>query len=453
MRIELYHQELKRLREFVEYYDLLDQHIIIGVSGGMDSVFLARMVKRLELSFSIAHINYQLRGKDSDLDQEMVRTLAKDLNVPLYEQVINLSEQLEQGGNLQNLARTTRYQFFKEVMQATSSNTVFIAQHQRDQVETIIRNLCHGAGVVGLAGIKEINQYIYRPILDVPLDHIQQLMEFNNWEWREDHSNLATQYDRNFIRHVIIPKLYQLNHKVEDRIAHTGKLMLEANWVMEKYLKDFLEQHSEKITNDSFKLLKEPLLDSKAMHSIIYFICSQINIPTSLIPEILKLLQGHIGSSISYGPYKIWNERKALYFQNKVDLSLENDPIIFKSLEEIGTQSIKYGPWIFSFQVVNEFLLNQEHNIFQISLDKVKWPIVFRYWKMGDKIQPFGMKGMKKVSRIFIDEKIANSEKKSKIILEDAQGILSILGIKNSERTRVSAENLKILQIKFHKSS
>lgn len=451
MSQELFYRELRRLRFFLEDYNLLNTPIIVGVSGGKDSVFLVRMLREITEKIMIAHINYQLRGIESDKDHEFVKGLANELNVPIYDKVIPILHELAQGGNLQALARERRYEFYNSLLNNNDNAVVFVAHHQRDQVETVIRNLVHGAGVTGLSGIREVNGRIYRPLLKVSIANIEKIMGYKEWQWREDLSNLDTAYDRNYIRHEIIPLFYNLNKQATERIAHTATLMKEAQIILEHFLEAFFEEHLHFFSEHSFTLHKESLLNSGVVQTILYGICKKHHIKERVITEIIKLAEGHVGGKIELPNYDIWNEREVLRFQYKEELKGVIKTLELYSIEETINQSFIIGEYkiegALSDKMENEFY----NNVLHLPVSEIRWPLKLRTWQQGDQMQPFGMRGNKKISRIFIDHKIANADKNRKIIVSDQKGIFSILGVKNSERTRILEKKYHILQLKFTK--
>lgn len=449
---EIYYNHLREIKTFLETHQLWNQQLLIAVSGGMDSVYLVQMLLQLKQNISLAHINYQLRGQDSEIDEQFVRTLAQENHISVFIKKLDMAKLLAQGGNMQILARSVRYEYFEALTALNPFKATLTAHHRKDQVETILRNLVHGAGLNGLVGMPTVNKNIYRPILNIAEHEIKSVMLQKDWKWREDLTNKEINYDRNYIRHKVIPSLAQLNVNVEERIIHTASLLSEAQWIVQNYTTSFLKTNLLNAKEGIYTIKKSVLADHPAIQTIVYTITKQLGLNESIIPEIIKLLDSHVGASIPLVDVEIWNDREDLVFIKKTDqTAIETYLITEASVQTLSV--VHFMDFNISFEMVSaprfEKSTDKELSTYFINASAIEWPLKLRTWREGDRMQPFGMKGYKKVSRIFIDEKIPNHEKSSQVLLEDQKGILGILGLKMSERTRVFSHSNNILQINF----
>lgn len=449
---EIYFNHLREIKAFLETHHLWNQPLLIAVSGGMDSVYLVQMLLQLKQNISLAHINYQLRGKDSELDEQFVRTLAQEHKISVFVKKINLPKLLDNGGNMQMLARSVRYDYFEELTAENAFKGTLTAHHRKDQVETILRNLVHGAGLNGLIGMPIVNKNIYRPILNIAEREIKSVMLQKDWKWREDVTNKEVNYDRNYIRHEVIPSLEQINVNAEERIMHTASLLNEAQWIVQHYTTSFLKTNLHKAKEGTYTIKKSVLTDHPAIQTIVYGMTKQLSLNESIIPEIIKLLDSHVGASIPLVDFVIWNDRENLVFiKNTNHTAIVTYEIIESSVQTLSV--VHFMNLSISFELVKTPLFekskNKEQTTYFINASAIEWPLKLRTWREGDRMQPFGMKGYKKVSRIFIDEKIPNHEKSSQVLIEDQKGILGILGIKMAERTRVFGHSSNVLKINF----
>ncbi len=449
---ELFYSHLRIIQDFLHEHQLWNEPVLIAISGGMDSVYLFKMLLHLEQQVALAHLNYQLRGEASEVDEEFVRTLGDQNNIKCFVKKIDMPQVLSKGGNMQILARNCRYEYFEELMQASAYKATVTAHHRKDQVETMIRNWIHGAGLNGLTGMPTKNNNIYRPILSIPEHEIKMVMDAQGWKWREDITNKEINYDRNYIRHEIIPALERLNFNVEERMMHTGKLLAEAQWVVEQYMNGFLKDHLIQNQHDTYTIKKSVLENHPALHTVIHAISKLFDFKESANSEIVKLIDSHVGSSIPLKNATIWNDREDLVFDLNTTFK-QSQAIQITATAILEPQIIEFLNYNIEILCISEFSAELFYKPLKgrlyLNADHIVWPLTLRTWKEGDKMQPFGMKGYKKVSRIFIDEKVSNHEKSSQVLLADEKDILGILGLKMSEITRVIATTKKVLQINF----
>ncbi len=185
---------------------------IVGCSGGVDSVVLTHLLYRAKLSAVMAHVNYNLRGRDSQLDALHVQKLATQWNLPCYIHSVDLKSTLHKGESLQNVARQIRYVFFKNIMAAHESGAILTAHHAQDNLETVLMQLIKGVTPLGMP---EINHHILRPMLTFDKQMIMTYAKKYRLTWREDASNATDDYLRNQIRHHVVPELYRIHKNME----------------------------------------------------------------------------------------------------------------------------------------------------------------------------------------------------------------------------------------------
>ena len=194
-------------------------HYILACSAGVDSMVLFHTFLAHQLPFSVAHVNYKLRGEDSEADARMIRELCKLHHIPFHERTFDLGEQLRlEGGNLQQEARSIRYGFFKELMGEAPDVLIVTAHHQDDQIETFFLHLFRNSGLAGLAGMHELRGGILRPFLTIPKSEIIAYAQAHGIRWREDKSNADSKYQRNAIRLDVIPTLEKLNPSIKEHV-------------------------------------------------------------------------------------------------------------------------------------------------------------------------------------------------------------------------------------------
>ena len=182
--------------------------VLVGVSGGVDSIVLCDLLNTAKIPFGIAHVNFGLRGKESDEDELFVAEVAKQYNVPFYlerctEETFSATEE----HSIQIAARKIRYAFFETICKRNDFQKIAIAHHKDDSIETALLNFARGTGVKGLCGIAPVNGNIIRPLLFSTRDEIICYAREKNLSWREDSSNETDKYSRNRFRHHLLPYL------------------------------------------------------------------------------------------------------------------------------------------------------------------------------------------------------------------------------------------------------
>ncbi len=208
---------MNKVHEIISKYPA--SQYILACSAGVDSMVLFHFFLAHQLPFSVAHVNYKLRGEDSEADAQWIRDLCLLHHIPCYERTHDLGEQLTlEGGNLQQEARTIRYQFFKELVGEASDVLIVTAHHQDDQIETFFLHLFRNSGLSGLAGMHELRGGILRPFLHISKSEIIDYTKVHGISWREDKSNADSKYQRNAIRLDVIPALEKLNPSIKEQV-------------------------------------------------------------------------------------------------------------------------------------------------------------------------------------------------------------------------------------------
>jgi tRNA(Ile)-lysidine synthase len=194
----------------------LSDSILLAVSGGIDSMAMLHLFKEGGYRIGVAHCNFQLRGEESNRDESLVAEECKRMAVPFFVKRFDTETYAwEQGVSIQMAARDLRYAWFNELVKNQGYNYMATGHHFDDSMETIVLNLTKGTSVEGYAGIPLKNKYIIRPLLFATRTKVTEYAISRGFTWREDESNFTDDYQRNFIRHHIIPKLKELNPSLE----------------------------------------------------------------------------------------------------------------------------------------------------------------------------------------------------------------------------------------------
>ena len=217
---------------------LRGKKLLVAVSGGIDSVALTYLLSELNFTISLAHCNFNLRGKESDLDEDFVKKLGNKLEIPVFTTQFNTEVfAIENKQSTQIAARSLRYSWFQKLEKEHSFDYVLTAHHADDNLETFLINLTRCTGLEGLTGIPEINGRIVRPLLKFSRKEILTFIKENKIEWREDKSNAQTKYIRNKIRHKVVPFLKEINPSLLNTFAKTAEYLKESHHILEDRIK------------------------------------------------------------------------------------------------------------------------------------------------------------------------------------------------------------------------
>ena len=213
---------IKRIQQYITNTNLFskDNHLLLAISGGADSVCLFFTLKELGYNIELAHCNFNLRGKESDEDERFVKKLANKYGVRYHVKSFETQKYAnKQKISIQMAARDLRYKWFDELLATNNLDFVIIAHHKDDNIETFFINLIRGSGINGLCGIKPKNKKITRPLLQISREEIEHYLNQKNIKFRNDSSNLDVKYQRNKIRHQLIPLLKEMNPNIQQTIA------------------------------------------------------------------------------------------------------------------------------------------------------------------------------------------------------------------------------------------
>ena len=420
-----------------DFPELLKGPFLLACSGGIDSVVLAHLCHSLNMDFSLAHCNFNLRGDASDGDELFVKELAEKLNRPLYVTHFNTTGYVQKNKvSVQVAARELRYAWFKEIMSEHGLGILVTAHHADDNLETFLINLSRGAGIDGLTGIPVKSNNVYRPLLKYSREQILEYAQKNGVQWREDESNKDTKYLRNKIRLNIIPKLKELHPTFLHNFNNTQKYLNQTQAIAKNELENikgrlFVEE------NGIIKIPVNELKKLKPLEAYLYGLLSDYGFTEW--NNVMELLDSMSGKQVCSENFTLLKDREYLMLFG----TLDNENVEY-TIEE-GTSNIQ-SPIKLEFSVVEENKENVKNVIF---LDKntLKYPLKLRKWKKGDYFYPLGFHGKKKLSKYFKDEKMDLLAKEAQWLLCSNDEIVWVIGRRADDRFKIKDSTTKILRV------
>ena len=419
------------------FADYKNAKFLLAISGGVDSMVLLHLFQSAKLKFEVAHINYQLRGVDSDKDQELVEQICQQNNIPFH--LYQVSEKDNKPKNsIQDWARIIRYDFFRKIQLEQNLDFIVTAHHLNDQLETFIIHLSKASGIKGLSGIPANDNHILRPLLNFAKEEIYDFAEEEKIEFREDLSNQKNDYLRNKIRNEIAPKLLEVN---ENFLENFGKSIFYLNHTKRFVDEQILEIEKEIIVKeeDSILINKERFLNQSDF--VIFEILRKFGFTE--VEEIEKIKKAKTSKKFISPEFQLTIDREILIIKKIVDLTVEEvqEDIIL----QIDSEN----------QVIIQDYLQLEIKEFgnvnwKIDGGKVELPLKLRRKKEGDFFHPIGMIGKKKISKFFKDEKIPIfGKQKIWLLCDSTDNILGVIPFRQDRRFAASKESSEIIKVKI----
>jgi len=466
---------LEKIENTIKAHRLINKgdKVLIGVSGGPDSVCLLdlffKIKDRYNLEIFIIHINHELRGKDSEMDQILVINLAKKYQIPIIIKKINVKNyQKKNKLSLEEAARDLRHQVFSRACQQKKINKVALAHTSSDQVETVLMNFLRGAGIKGLSGMhyckdfkvltnnKQINFQIIRPLLDCSKKEILNYLKQERLNFNLDKTNFNLNFTRNRIRHEVIPIFKKINPSIEENILAQAKLFQDISQSVETTIKPIIKSSYFDKDKAELSLKKWERINGFYKKEVILAFLRKFSstkdIYSPQIEEIVDLLENS-----STGSYKILPSGLVIYKNyDKLIISYKN--LLFDK-KKIKKQQIKI-PGITELPEIqvkietnfsNKKKSGNQDTAF-IDFKKTGKDIFVRSRKSGDRFQPTGLAGSKKVQDFLIDAKIPKFLRDNVPILVDKKDKIIWLGGLRQDRQFIASKNSeKILIIKLNK--
>ncbi|MEG0518221.1 MAG: tRNA lysidine(34) synthetase TilS [Bacteroidales bacterium] len=465
--------------------------VLVAVSGGMDSMCLLHGLYNSSLmpECSVAHVNFHLRGTESDGDECAVREWCAGNRVELFvKDVDTVAYSNKYSVSIEMAARDLRYAWFEELMRGDCDGGfkyLAIAHNANDNAETLMLNLVRGTGVKGLCGIAQKNGAVIRPLLGYTRDEIEKYVCYFKIPYRIDRTNLENDFARNRIRNEVFPHLKKINPSVVHTLNRNINYFSMANDILEAmlmekrrvllktemdgagYQKDALqdiEGQQSVLKDDGVAPFRpcSPFLHHSCLHLVIdellmesqwpywlYMILQEYGFNPAQVEDIAASLCGMEVKRYLSGSYVVVKERGLLKIYPVRILDILPDILIHAPGEFL------FGDVVISLELVansdriQEQMRNPANGLF-VSADHLSFPLTCRPMRPGDKFTPFGMRGAKKVSDFFTDIKIDHICRSRVPVLQNgnAGAIICLPGFRLDARFAVTSDTERVLVVK-----
>ena len=438
----------------------------MAVSGGQDSVALLHVLcslkQELSIDLIVAHLNHNLRGTESELDSGFVSELSNQLRVPCVlgsAEVQSIKD--DKKLSLEEAAREVRYTFLANTLVDEEVDAVVTGHTFTDQSETILFNALRGSGLKGISGMKEISFLqtdgvrvpIFRPFLKITRDQTYEYCLDNQLHPRHDSSNDLESFTRNRIRKQLIPLLKEFNINIEQSLIRLASNAAEANdfiqtsaqEIINRYV--FYDEETIVINNDVIEL-HPAMRSSLIMQALEKLNYGLKNIKQTHVREIINLMEVGSGKLINLPngiEARSCNKTITLSFkQNESAMTICGQyPIKIPGITNIPGWCINS-----SFEkTLNSDFANKDQTIVKLDKRLASNPMWVRGWQNGDRMQPLGMLGTKKVQDIFVDHKIPRIRRQSLPVVYSNEGIIWVAGCGMSDWAKVTNRSGSALKL------
>ena len=418
-----------------------DTKILLAVSGGVDSMVLLHLFDATNLPCAVAHCNFGLRGKESDMDEFFLKSITDVKKISFFSKKFKTEKYAKANKiSIQMAARELRYSWFKQLKSKHAFNYIVTAHHRDDSVETLLINLIRGTGFSGLHGIQELVTDIIRPLLPFSKQQIHLYAKKQNITYREDSSNTEDKYMRNKIRNKIIPLMKEINPNVIEAIGKTIHRVQD----VEKIYAEFISKKKKKLLlkkNNEYIINIKSLLKENSPEQLLYEIISEFGFYD--IVSVFKSFNSASGKEFFNEKFYMIKDRNNLIISQYIT---SNSIVI-----DENTNNIK-APFKICFVKAKMSAVdfqNPPNKEMYIDYNKLEFPLLIRSWQAGDSFIPLGMQGFKKISDYFIDQKFSLIEKKKAKLLISNNQIVCIVGERLDERFKLVGNSKKVYIVRL----
>ena len=429
---------IDRVRGFIEKEKLLtpETTVIVGLSGGMDSMVLLDLLTLLGYQCVAAHCNFHFRGEESDRDAAFVKKWCKGIDIPFTSIDFDTTQYAaDKKISIEMAARELRYDWFEIVRRQYDAEAVAVAHHKDDSVETVLLNLVRGTGIKGLAGIMPRNRSVVRPLLCVTRGEIEGYITERDIPYVFDSTNDDDVFLRNSLRLNIIPQLEKLNPSVKEAIWRTSRNVSEAEKVYNTSIRNTIEGLYKEDKIDITELRK-----TSSPRSVLFEILSPLGFGASVIEDVYLGMESVSGKIFHSKSYRLIKDRD-FFILDRITDNGKGEELFYIGLE---VEEITEPIHLKIRKEKKPLFIEKNRRFLYADLHKLEFPLTLRRWKEGDWFIPFGMKGRKKVSDYFTDRKYNLKEKENAWLLFSGDEIVWIVGERSDDRYKITEGSVDV---------
>jgi tRNA(Ile)-lysidine synthase len=427
-----------------------EEEFLLAVSGGVDSVVLFHIFTKLHLRFIVCHCNFHLRAGDCDEDENFVRRLCEENKIPFFVKHFDTEKVAkERKISIELAARELRYEWFKEVCYKQNINTLVVAHHANDNLETALYHLVKGTGISGLRGMQNIMEWgekkIIRPLLFATKDEIIDYARENNLRWREDYTNADNKFARNLIRNDIIPKLKTINPNLEKNFNDTAERIVHVELFFFEELKKIRQRYCHE-DGGLFFIEVDELKKKRWFHTVVWELLKDYGFSYK---EIGILLEDSAEVRV------IKNKDYELYYLGERWVISKKENLDERREIQEAEMKVEWQDMVLMRRDFQKYEIIKDGNIAAIDGENLIFPLTWRFWREGDVFCPIGkFRFRKNVSDFLNDMKIILPKKKKVRVLENGDGkIIWVVGLRLDDRFKITEKTKKIIEYKIYSNN
>lgn len=432
----------ERFEAFVlrELPELAHGRTLLAVSGGLDSMAMAWLFVEAGWEAAIAHCNFCLRGQESDADEAFVRAFAQAHGLPFYSQRMDArAAARKERISVQMAARKLRYAWFEALARSEGFDFIATAHHLDDNFETVLLHLLRGTGLRGLQGIPLRRGRIVRPLLGLSRGELEAWMRAEGRAWREDRSNASLDYERNYLRHRVLPQLDRLRPSWRQAFGRNSEFVRDGLVLWEATVKQQLAALVERV-GDTKSIDLKGLRQRPGGRALLREWLAPHGFNSIQVAEIWSCTRS--GAHFASGTHVVWHDRGRLHLQVRgegewqpLEWSSPEEPLALPDGRVLVAELMEAPPKDFPDDPAQAWL----------DAGKVQWPLIVRPWQAGDRFCPLGMGGRsKKLQDLFSDLKLPVPEKKRVPVVVCGGQICWVAGLRADERFKVGPETRQV---------
>jgi len=445
----------QKILKFIDEESLLSNgdKVLVAFSGGADSVFLLSFLlkykKRFNIKLAAFHLNHNLRGKEAIDDEKFSRSFINENKIEYFSSSKNVKAFAKKNKiSTEEAGRKLRYSELELIAKKNGFNKIATAHNANDNTETVLLNLIKGTGLKGISGIPVKRDNIIRPILTVSKDEILSFLRTKKIPYRTDSSNLSSEYERNFLRNEIIPKLkVRLNPQLDNTLLKSCRVFRSISAASDSQIDakivDAVEFKGKQLSINFERLLKldENLICEFFKKTVpAYF---SVELSNENIKALTSLIKKQKGKSVALSNgLTAYRESKKILISKKKKSKIKEVEISIGKSKKINSGSIS----------INKTLLknakkNDDSSEEYISADGISGKFILRTWKNGDRFYPLGMKGSKKISDFLTEQGIPSYKKKEQLVLTNSGKIVWVVGLRLDDMYKLKANSKKVYKL------
>jgi tRNA(Ile)-lysidine synthase len=430
---------------YLEHSGMLPEgsKLVVACSGGIDSVVLTHLLHELGYEMVLAHMNYHLRGAESDADARFVEALAQTLQVPFFVESADAKAAADQGGDgLQAAARRLRYAFFERIRTTVGAAYVVTAHQRDDLVETYFGHLLRGSHWKGFTAIPRVNGNVVRPLLHVSRSEIEDFALASNIAFRHDASNDSLHYTRNRIRHELIPLLEDIRPGFTRNTLRQIDQFVEIGQVIDGLVAELAEQMLD-LREEGLRIDIEGLGEHPLLRLLLQEILNDYGFRARRVDEVIDLMYSDPGHGIYSSTHRILRERDHLLITPLPEKHSEVVEI-YRGDDEVHS---------LMHLIVDELprsavAITSDANVALLDADCLTFPLVLRRWQAGDRIRPIGLEGSMKVSDLLVQAKMSTLEKERVCVLLSGEEIAWVPGLRIGESAKIRSSTQVVMRFR-----